>query len=728
MKRKIFKIVLILLILSAMWAWWWFLYSKYYKPKNSNNEVQKDSYYDVVTWNMISSIKVLGETNLLNEQKLKFNINWTVKWVYVSEGKKVKTWDLLAELDKWELENDLKEANINYENAKNNLDKLQDKLITEDMTKDKTSLESQERKIKLSENDLEKAITDNKIKINDKTKELEESLVQLQKNNTNSKVDIEKINTDLVDLKKDLEYKKKTLSDERWKINKSIQDEDKNLNTKINDHNKEINNTYSQIDNDIASFEDSLRNLNNTLGIDKDYKTVVDNLYFSAKNSLFKSQAQSYYWNAKWWLSRLEQKVATLKDKTKNITDLESLLLIEKEIYDNLYYAWDYTSKWADFSVETLDYTASEITSAKSTGSSIRTSSYSSKNQIDDTIKKLKDLESLDILKEKSRIEVQKLSKDLENLDTTLEKLERDYNNLKLTSPDKIVDINVSNEKLLRSYTNSKKDLEDLEYTLNIAEEDKKIEIKNLKQEYEIATKNFNKKYATIENNEELKIAKNTLKQAQIAIDQVNKKIENYEIKAPFDWVIDSFDLKKWDNLSSNSTEEKYIQLINPGLLEIKIKLDQIDIVRVNKWQLANVTFDSYPEKIFTGTLSTIDSKPIDDNWVKKYQVRMIIDKWDLNIFSWMSANVDIVFEEKENVVIVPTMAIESDSNTSKNYVTVLENGKKLKKDIEIWLNNEWMTEVTSWLKVWDKVLEINFDANSFKQEDFSSPTPFYWP
>lgn len=727
------KKIIIITTIALLWFWsvaWWYYYFKVYKNQSWEQTTTQDVYYTVWTWDIATSIKVLWETNLLQEQKLKFNIDWEIKKVNVKVWDKVKAWDILAELDKTELQNDLKQANITYENAKIALDKLVDKSNNEDKIKDQTSLDDKKRKLDMSTYDLDKLKTDNEQKLKDKQKEIDDLKDSLEKLKIDSKTQSQEINDSLSDKKRDLDYKTATIQDEKWKLQKSIDDEKKSLNNKINDYNKSLINTYNQIDNDLNSIEDNLRVLNQALRIDNDLQKLEDNFFYSAKNSTIKNKATTYYWKTKAWYLDLQSKLSSLDKDKLTIDWLSKVLLFEKDIYENMYQTSIQVAAWADYSVETESFTQSDISSIKSQANSIKTSSATLKSSVDDNVNKLKDADTPETLTKKSSLEVEKLQKDLKDLDINYEKLQKEYSNLSLTTPEKIKALEKSiidkNIEIQKTTT----DLKELKYTTNLSYEDKKIEFKNLKSDYEIELKNFEKKYWSSWESEEIKVARNALKQAEIWIDQVNKKILNYELHSSFDWIIDSLTLKTWDKLSSsNSTDEKFIHLVNPWLMEIKIKLDQIDIVKVSVWVPVNVSFDSYPDKIFTWSINSIDSKPIDDNWTKKYEVKVIIDKWDLNIFSWMSANVEIVFEKKQNVILIPTMSIEMDDKTWTNFITILKDWKKLKQTVEVWLNSDWNTQILSWANVWDQVLQINFDENKFKPEDFNwnSWVPYYW-
>jgi macrolide-specific efflux system membrane fusion protein len=59
-----------------------------------------------------------------------------------------------------------------------------------------------------------------------------------------------------------------------------------------------------------------------------------------------------------------------------------------------------------------------------------------------------------------------------------------------------------------------------------------------------------------------------------------------------------------------------------------------------------------------------------------------------------MAANVDITAQRKDNVLILPNRAFETVG--TRQYVTVLDNGKTTKVEVETGLSNTTDTEVVS--------------------------------
>ncbi|NVP17716.1 efflux RND transporter periplasmic adaptor subunit [Candidatus Gracilibacteria bacterium] len=713
-KNKFFILFVLLLILSSV-----VYYFKFYKKDNSATSVGNDVFYTVSTGSLVSSINVLGETNLLNEQKLKFNLNGAVRGVYVKEGDLVKSGDILAELDKGELNNELKEAYLKLENSKLNLEKSLSKFNYEDKIRAEIEIDNKKRKLDNSIYDFSTQDLNDIDRIKLLEENIKKSTLDLDKQKKELELEKAKYEKDFLLSKSDYEYKISNFENEKWKLEKAIIDEEKSLNDKIIQYNRNLDDIKEKLYTNLSEYDSILRNTNSILKIDKDYNYSGDkNIYFSAKDSTYKNNAEMSYWAVKGRKTDLQNAFNKTTD-FKSIDNLVYLLEQELKIFDSLYALGDNLSKGATNSIETIDFTQSNIDSINSSGNSIRNNANSSKNSTLDNIDKLRKEDSIDILKQRSQIEVTRLKNDLLNLKPNLEKAELDYKTQSLSLPYKINELEISYNTSVLNLEKQKRELKDELYKIENGKKDRENELKLSKLDYEISLKEYQKRYESNNLPEEIVLLQNDVKQAEINIDNVNKKIENYEIRAPFDGVIDNLNLKVGDNLNNNSTEEKYINLVNPNIIEVKIKLDQIDITKIKKGTIVNANFDSYPDMTFTGAISFIDSKPTDDNGSKKYIVKFLLDKGDLNIYSGMFSNVEIVFEKIDDAILVPSMSIELDNDSGQNFVSVLIDGKKEKRFVEIGITSNSMTQIVSGLEIGDQVLEINFDANNFNVDDF---------
>lgn len=220
---------------------------------------------------------------------------------------------------------------------------------------------------------------------------------------------------------------------------------------------------------------------------------------------------------------------------------------------------------------------------------------------------------------------------------------------------------------------------------------------------------------------QQIQIAKNNVRQRELALNNTRDALDNLRIEAPFDGKIRKIDFKKWDKITSD--EQKYVYLENPDLVEISILIDQIDVVNISAWMKVEVQLDSYPWEIFEWVLWDIDSTPVTSEWVVSYTVKVSIDKWDKIIYWWMTSTVKIIIEDKQNVIVIPTTFIQS--QWDRKYV-LDKNNKEL--DIIIWATDGTTTEIISWL---DKNTIITktptIKSSSSKSSSFSMPWMWWW-
>ena len=215
-------------------------------------------------------------------------------------------------------------------------------------------------------------------------------------------------------------------------------------------------------------------------------------------------------------------------------------------------------------------------------------------------------------------------------------------------------------------------------------------------------------------------IASNTVEQWEITVNKAKKWLEAYQITAPFDWKIRKIDFELWDKISATNT--KFIYIENPDLIEISVLLDQIDIVQVELGMPAEVEFDAYPWVIFPGTISDIDTKANISAWVVSYTVKINIDRWDYKILGWMTANVKIILDRKTDVIQIPTTYIQH--IWEKNYVA---NGSGDLIEVQVWISNDNMIEITSGLEIWDKITkEISKTSTNGLGEDLMNMSNQY--
>jgi hypothetical protein len=142
--------------------------------------------------------------------------------------------------------------------------------------------------------------------------------------------------------------------------------------------------------------------------------------------------------------------------------------------------------------------------------------------------------------------------------------------------------------------------------------------------------------------------------------------------------------------------------------------------MKLSVWQKALVKYDSFPWKEFNAEIVEVDSTPQDKDWTTKYQVKVYLEKQDQVIFSWMKAEVNVVMQKLSWILSVPFVSINADPETWEEFVVVLDsNGQKEKRVVKTGYSDWTNTEILEWLEEGEKILRINYDANSYTTQDF---------
>jgi len=131
--------------------------------------------------------------------------------------------------------------------------------------------------------------------------------------------------------------------------------------------------------------------------------------------------------------------------------------------------------------------------------------------------------------------------------------------------------------------------------------------------------------------------------------------------------------------------------------------------VRVN--QKAIITLDAYPEVTIRGVVNHIAYESELVNNVTIYDVDILPEEIPDFLRSGMSANVEVIENEKNNILIIPQMALVQQGNTFCVNIKDKKNDKVIKREVTTGINDGTNIEITSGL--------TRDDLIALKQTDF---------
>ena len=188
---------------------------------------------------------------------------------------------------------------------------------------------------------------------------------------------------------------------------------------------------------------------------------------------------------------------------------------------------------------------------------------------------------------------------------------------------------------------------------------------------------------------QELALADEAVKAAEIQVQQAQLELDNAALIAPFDGIVGA--------VSANAGEQVVVgtpilTLVDPKATRVDVSVDETDLARLTPGKPAAITFDAMPEKRFTGKVLGVAPNATVQQGVPTYTVSVSIDDADQPLPAGMTANVSIVVAQKENVVLIPNRAIRRVGRNQT--VDVLTGEKPQTRQIKTGLGNELVTEV----------------------------------
>lgn len=182
------------------------------------------------------------------------------------------------------------------------------------------------------------------------------------------------------------------------------------------------------------------------------------------------------------------------------------------------------------------------------------------------------------------------------------------------------------------------------------------------------------KKAGTIE--EQIRAQEAQIKQAQANIQNVQAQIQKTIIRSPINGIVTKQEAKKGEIAPANTS---IISVISEFQFEIEANIAEVDIAKVKIGDPVNVTLDAYGDDlIFKAKVTTIDPAETIIEGVATYKTTFQFLNEDERINPGMTANLDIITERKENVIVIPQRAVIV--KNGEKFVQILQDGGKVEK------------------------------------------------
>lgn len=187
--------------------------------------------------------------------------------------------------------------------------------------------------------------------------------------------------------------------------------------------------------------------------------------------------------------------------------------------------------------------------------------------------------------------------------------------------------------------------------------------------------------------------AQRSLASAQANLDQANAKAASRTVTAPSSGSIVELNAKVGATVtggmimgeSDTSSGKQCMQIADLSKMKVTVQVGEKDIAKIAVGQSANVTYPAFPDIVSQGTVTAIASVANSDSnsggGSATFNVDILIEAPDARLKPGMTAEVSVVTEQLDDMVMVPTMALMTEDG-EHYYVNVAtdDEGKQTRR------------------------------------------------
>lgn len=234
-------------------------------------------------------------------------------------------------------------------------------------------------------------------------------------------------------------------------------------------------------------------------------------------------------------------------------------------------------------------------------------------------------------------------------------------------------------------------------------------DIDTAQAEYEKAVKNFRTYQVSYPREKDIAAA-------QLKLENAKNTFNRRSIVADINGTITSISAREGDYVTRGSAA---FRLDNTDHLYIPMNIPEIDILSIQNGMKARIVLDANTGKTYDGIVTTISASGDDSGSRVTFETMVEILEPDDKVRIGMTAEVDLLLGEAENVLLVPANAVFNDGGT--DYVSVSDRSSSYDIPVTVGMVTETVAEITGgFLKEGDRVLVPSVDNSILKDMGLS--------
>ncbi|HEY8232203.1 MAG: efflux RND transporter periplasmic adaptor subunit [Vicinamibacterales bacterium] len=206
-------------------------------------------------------------------------------------------------------------------------------------------------------------------------------------------------------------------------------------------------------------------------------------------------------------------------------------------------------------------------------------------------------------------------------------------------------------------------------------------------------------------------VSRAEVEKARASLERAQTDLRYATITSPMDGLVLSRDVEVGDAVSSilvlGSQATLVMTLGDVSEVYVLGKVDEADIGKVYLGQRARIVVESFKDKAFEGKVTKISPLGVEKDNVTTFEVRVSILNPGGELKTNMTANAEVILEEKKGVLTIPESAIlyDKERKPSLEVPDPKAEGGKRKVAVKLGISNGVKAELVEGLKEGDKVV-----------------------
>jgi multidrug resistance efflux pump len=183
-----------------------------------------------------------------------------------------------------------------------------------------------------------------------------------------------------------------------------------------------------------------------------------------------------------------------------------------------------------------------------------------------------------------------------------------------------------------------------------------------------------------------------TYERAKLDLDQLQSNYNDARIIAPYDGKIVKTNGKPGDNVNAFNP---VVSISSPAQLLVRSEVNESDMAKLAVGQKALIALDVFPGTVMNATVRDLPSTIVTQQGVVADKSTKLVVEWSRpGADIGMLARVQIVVQQRQDVLIVPTAAIRTVGK--RRFVEYMDGAVKRSRNVEIGISTEQDTEIVS--------------------------------